>query len=73
MEGREEEVMGRREELVPRRIPSQNLVARLAARQMFGAGYRRHSPNTVRRPNIVTIAAIVTIVTMITIVTTVIF
>jgi len=38
----------RREELVPRRIPSQNLVARLAARQMFGAGYRRHSPNTVR-------------------------
>ena len=36
------------DELVPRRIPSQNIVSRLAARQMFGAQYRRHSLNTVR-------------------------
>ena len=36
------------EELVARRIPSQNILSRLAARQMFGASYRRHSLNTVR-------------------------
>ena len=36
------------EQLVPRRIPSQNIVSRLAARQMFGATYRRNSLNTVR-------------------------
>jgi len=40
--------MASSEELVARRIPSQNIVSRLAARQMFGATYRRHSLNTVR-------------------------
>jgi len=34
--------------LVPRHIPSQNIVSRLASRQMFGTAYRRNSLNTVR-------------------------
>ena len=36
------------ERLVPRRIPSQNVVSRLISREMFGPSHRRTSLNTTR-------------------------